>query len=75
MKCEHGAGHTTMGVLGSIGFGLATAMGLSNANGNGNGFLGGFFGGNNNQTQALMAENAMLRSENYSDKVGKEVYG
>ena len=40
MKCEHGAGHTTMGVLGSIGFGLATAMGLSNANGNGNGFLG-----------------------------------
>lgn len=75
MKCEHGAGHTTMGVLGSIGFGLATAMGLSNANGNGNGFLGGFFGGNNNQTQALMAENAMLRSENYSNKVGKEVYG
>lgn len=59
MKCEHGAGHTTMGVLGSIGFGLATAMGLSNANGNGNGFLGGFFGGNNNQTQALMAENAI----------------
>lgn len=56
-------------VLGSLGF-----LGSTN-NGNG-GILGGLFGGGNcNQVSALMAENAMLKSENYSDKVAKEVYG
>lgn len=56
-------------VLGSLGF-----LGSTN-NGNG-GILGGLFGGGNcNQVSALMAENAMLKSENYSDKVSKEAYG
>lgn len=56
-------------VLGSLGF-----LGSAN-NGNG-GILGGLFGGGNcNQVSALMAENAMLKSENYSDKVAKETYG
>ena len=56
-------------VLGSLGF-----LGSAN-NGNG-GILGGLFGGGNcNQVSALMAENAMLKSENYSDKVAKEAYG
>lgn len=55
-------------VLGSLGF-LGSA-------GNGNGPLAGLFGGGNcNQVSALMAENAMLKSENYSDKVAKDVYG
>ena len=48
-------------VLGSLGF-----LGSAN-NGNG-GILGGLFGGGNcNQVSALMAENAMLKSENYRD--------
>ena len=56
-------------VLGSLGF-----LGSAN-NGNG-GILGGILGGNSvNPQSALMAENAMLKSENYSDKVAKEVYG
>lgn len=56
-------------VLGSLGF-------LGSAN-NGNGVLGGLLGsnGSNDKLSALMAENAMLKSENYSDKIGKEVYG
>lgn len=56
-------------VLGSLGF-----LGSTN-NGNG-GILGGLFGGNGvNPQSALMAENAMLKAENYSDKVSKEAYG
>ena len=48
-------------VLGSLGF-----LGSAN-NGNG-GILGGLFGGGNcNQVSALMAENANLRAEKYSD--------
>lgn len=69
------------GVAGSgLGLGIAgTALGVLNASANGNGgLLGGLFGnGNNplqNQLAALMAENGMLKSENYADKVGKEVY-
>lgn len=64
------------GVAGSgLGLGIAgTALGLLNANG-GNGLLGILGGGNcQNQVSALQAENAMLKSENYSDKVAKEVY-
>lgn len=67
------------GVAGSgLGLGIAgTALGLLNS-GNGNGLLGGLFGNNFNpaQTQisSLLAENGMLKAENYSDKVGKEVY-
>lgn len=41
----------------------------------GNGLLGGLMGGGcNNQVMNLMAENSMLKSENYSDKVANEVY-
>lgn len=58
----------------------ATGLGIAVANALGNGGLGGlvgniFGGGNNNAAiPQLLAENAMLKSENYSDKVGKEVY-
>lgn len=65
------------GVAGAgLGLGIAgTALGVLNSSGNGNGLLGGLFGnGNNNQLAALYAENAMLKSENYSDKVAKETY-
>lgn len=56
-------------VLGSLGF-----LGSAN-NGDGNGILGGILGGGNGgRVSALMAENAMLKSENYADKVGKETY-
>ena len=55
-------------VLGSLGF-----LGSAN-NGNG-GILGGLFGGGNcNQVSALMAENANLRAEKYSDNKNAEVY-
>jgi hypothetical protein len=55
-------------VLGSLGF-----LGSAN-NGNG-GILGGLFGGGNcNQVSALMAENANLRAEKYSDNKDAEVY-
>ena len=55
-------------VLGSLGF-----LGSAN-NGNG-GILGGILGGGNcNQVSALMAENANLRAEKYSDNKDSEVY-
>lgn len=55
-------------VLGSLGF-------LGAANNENGGILGGVLGGNGTkQMAALMSENAMLKSENYSDKVSKEVY-
>ena len=62
--------------LGSVGLGL----GVLNTLTNGYGLLGGLFG-NRATTGAelqyvssLQAENAMLRSENYADKVAKETY-
>lgn len=64
--------------LGATGLGLAAAQALSNG-GLGN-VLGNIFGGNCQQGLALNAlaqkdaEIAMLKAENYSDKVGKEVY-
>ena len=54
-------------VLGSLGF-----LGSAN-NGNG-GILGGLFGGNCNQVSALIAENANLRAEKYSDNKDAELY-
>ena len=65
------AGLTT-GIIGTTLGGL-WALGAGNGNG---GILNGLLGGNNccNQVNALMAENSMLKSENYSDKVAKEVY-
>ena len=68
------------GVAGSgLGLGIAgTALGVLNASAGGGGLLGGLFGGGfgagQSQLSALMAENGMLKAENYSDKVGKEVY-
>ena len=53
-------------VLGSLGFLGST--------GNGNGFLGGLFGGNCNQQSALMAENAGLRAQKYSDEQDAKMY-
>lgn len=64
--------------LGATGLGLAAAQMLGNGNGLG-GILGNLFGGNQqglalNALAQKDAEIAMLKSENYSDKVGKEVY-
>ena len=54
--------------------GLATAL-LQGANNGNGGILGGLFGGGNcNQVSALMAENANLRAEKYSDNKDAEVY-
>lgn len=56
-------------VLGSLGF-----LGSANRDGNG-GLLGGIFGGGQgNQVQALMADNAKLRAEKYADKNTADVY-
>ena len=60
-----------------------TALALLNNNNCGNGVLGGLFGNNCHNgfnvaevqyVSSLQSENAMLKSENYSDKVAKEVY-
>lgn len=63
--------------LGATGLGLAAAQALGN--GGLGGILGNIFGGNQqglalNALAQKDAEIAMLKSENYSDKVGKEVY-
>lgn len=65
--------YASKGVAGSgLGLGIAgTALGLLNNGGGLGGILGG---GNTNKISELMAENSMLKSENYSDKVAKEVY-
>lgn len=65
--------YASKGVAGSgLGLGIAgTALGLLN---NGNGLAGIFGGGNVNKVSELLAENSMLKSENYADKVAKEVY-
>ena len=66
------------GVAGSgLGLGIAgLSVALLQGANNGNGILGGLLGGNNygNALAAVMAENAALKAENYSDKVAKEVY-
>lgn len=70
------AGLTT-GIIGTV---LAAAANSNNCNG---GILSGLFGGNHcngaglaesQYVASILAENAMLKSENYSDKVAKEVY-
>jgi hypothetical protein len=64
--------YASKGVAGTgLGLGIAgTALALLNNNGG----LGGLLGGGGGQLSQLQAENAMLKSENYSDKVAKEVY-
>ena len=66
--------YASKGVAGTgLGLGIAgTALGL--LNNNGSNILGGILGNNNNQMMQLMSENSLLKAENYSDKVGKEVY-
>lgn len=79
--------YASKGVAGTgLGLGIAgTALGLLSSTGCGSGLLGGLFGSNNcanrlgfgaelQYVSQLQAENAMLKSENYSDKVAKEVY-
>ena len=61
------------GVAGTaLGLGIAGTVGLVNQLGNG-GLLGGLFGGGG-QAQALMAENAQLKAEKYTDSKIAEVY-
>ena len=64
------------GVAGSgLGLGIAgTALGVLASAQNGNGLLGGLFGGNGNQVSALMAENANLKAEKYSDNQDAVLY-
>lgn len=70
------AGLTT-GIIGTV---LGAAANSNNCNG---GILSGLFGGNHcngaglaesQYVASILAENAMLKAENYSDKVAKEVY-
>lgn len=75
------------GVAGSgLGLGIAgTALGLLNAGNGCGGLLGGLLGGNrcgygalglgeSQYVASILAENGMLKAENYSDRVAKEVY-
>lgn len=66
------AEYASKGVAGAgLGLGIAgTALALL---GNGGLNLGGLFGCGS-QLSAVLAENAALKAENYSDKVAKEVY-
>ena len=63
------AGLTT-GIIGTT---LGGLWALGAGNGGNGGLLSGLFGGGNaNLVSGLMAENGMLKSENYADKIGKE---
>lgn len=82
--------YASKGVAGSgLGLGIAgTALGLLNASNGCGGLLGGLFGGNrcgcgmgwgvglgeSQYVASILAENGMLKAENYSDRVAKEVY-
>lgn len=58
-----------------LGLGIAgTALGLLNSANSGNGILGGLFGGNANQTNALMSELAKEKAERFAEKTGSEIY-
>lgn len=69
------AGLTT-GIIGTV---LGAAANSNNCNG---GLLGGLLGGNrcgyglaeSQYVASILAENGMLKAENYSDRVAKEVY-
>ena len=66
--------YASKGVAGTgLGLGIAGTA-LSLLNNNGSNILGGILGNNNNQVMQLMSENSLLKAENYSDKIGKEVY-
>lgn len=59
-----GTAGLTTGIIGTSLAGLLTLGQHSSLFGN----------GNSNKISELMAENSMLKSENYADKIGKEVY-
>lgn len=63
-----GVGGSALG----IGIGALSLAALQGANGNG--LLGGIFGGNNNQTNALMSELAKEKAERFAEKTGSEIY-
>ena len=63
-----GVGGSALG----IGIGALSLAALQGANGNG--LLGGIFGGNNNQTNALMSELAREKAERFAEKTGAEIY-
>ena len=76
IKTADGYSNVTSAGVGGAGLGLGiagTALGLLN-NSNGNGLLGGIFGGNNNQTNALMSELAREKAERFAEKTGSEIY-
>lgn len=64
-----GAGTTALGTIGTV---LGGAALLNNGNGGLGGLLGG---GNNSKLQEVMSENAMLKSQKYSDEHDAEIYG
>ena len=80
--------YASKGVAGAgLGTGIAgLSLGVLNAMGGCNGgLLGGLFGGNrygygalglgeSQYVASILAENGMLKAENYSDRVAKEVY-
>ena len=77
--------YASKGVAGTgLGLGIAgTALALLNNNGCNGGILGNVFGNNcyragglaqSEYVSTILSENAMLKAENYSDKVAKEVY-
>lgn len=84
------AEYASKGVAGTaLGLGIAGTVGLVNqlGNGCGGGLLGGLFGGNCGYgaravgigaelqyVSQLQSQNAMLKAQNYSDKIGKQVY-
>lgn len=82
MGMPNGNDFASKGVAGSaLGLGIAgTALGLLNNGNCGNGLLNGLFGNNCNRgaemqyVSQLQAENSMLKSQNYSDKVARETY-
>ena len=63
-----GVGGSALG----IGIGALSLAALQGANGNG--LLGGIFGGNNNQANALMSELAKEKAERFAEKTGSEIY-
>lgn len=76
IKTADGYSNVASAGVGGAGLGLGiagTALGLLN-NSNGNGLLGGIFGGNNNQTNALMSELAKEKAERFAEKTGSEIY-
>ena len=61
------------GVSGTaLGLGIAGTVGLVNQMSQ-NGFLGGLFGGNSGELDALRAENTLLKSQQYTDAENKSI--